>query len=136
MPPIALNERLPLSTGAGLRSVEVQALGGLQGQNDCSLPGPRHYRGADAIRRLRLRREGDPRRAHPGRSQLHLALTAAGGALRSGKGIDQAVIAAKSTAAFAGPMRINLVRMLDGIGMQTALDVPSCAELSAAALTW
>ncbi len=65
----------------------------------------------------------------PGRHQLHLAHTTAASALRAGHGIDHAVRQAKADGAFAGRMRMNLIRMLDGIGLHQALSLPSCASL-------
>ena len=65
----------------------------------------------------------------PGRHQLHLALTTVAAALRDGQSIDHAITRAKTRAAFAGPTRANLIRMLDGIGLHDALTVPSTASL-------
>jgi hypothetical protein len=67
----------------------------------------------------------------PGRSQMHLAVTTAAAALRHGASIDEAVTRAKDVAGFAGPLRRNLVTMLDGIGMQNALGLPTCEALFA-----
>lgn len=65
----------------------------------------------------------------PGRHQLHSALTTVAAALRSGREIDESVLRAKAQAAFAGRMRVNLIRMLDDIGVHHALEVPSCEVL-------
>ncbi|MFC5061621.1 hypothetical protein [Actinomycetospora atypica] len=65
----------------------------------------------------------------PGRSQARLALATASAALRAGASLDVALAQAKSTASFADPMRRNLVTMLDGIGLATALDIPTCNDL-------
>lgn len=65
----------------------------------------------------------------PGRHQLHSALTAAAATLRGGQGIDEAVLRAKGQAAFAGRMRVNLIRMLDDIGVHHALGLRSCEAL-------
>jgi hypothetical protein len=65
----------------------------------------------------------------PGRHQLHSALTTAAAALRDGHDIDEAVLHAKAEGAFAGQMRVNLIRMLDDIGVHHALELPSCSAL-------
>ncbi|GAA4841008.1 hypothetical protein GCM10023201_33910 [Actinomycetospora corticicola] len=65
----------------------------------------------------------------PGRSQARLALATASAALRAGADLDVALGLAKSTASFAGPMRRNLVAMLDGIGLAAALGIPTCDDL-------
>lgn len=72
----------------------------------------------------------------PGRSQARLALATASAALRAGAGLDVALAQAKATASFAGPMRRNLVTMLDGIGLATALAIPTCETSSTTARTW
>jgi hypothetical protein len=65
----------------------------------------------------------------PGRHQMHLAVTTAGAALRKGCSVDEAIAQAKAHAGFAGTMRANLIRMLDGIGLHTALGLESCQSL-------
>jgi hypothetical protein len=65
----------------------------------------------------------------PGRSQFEIAVKVAGLALRQGRTIDEAITAAKAEGAFAGPMRTNLVRMLDDIRLRRALGVQSCWQL-------
>jgi hypothetical protein len=65
----------------------------------------------------------------PGRQQMHLAVTTAGAVLRQGGSVDEAIAAAKVHAAFAGTMRTNLIRMLDGIGLHTALGLETCQSL-------
>lgn len=67
----------------------------------------------------------------PGRSQMHLAVTTAAAALRQGASVDEAVVRAKAVAAFAGPLRRNLITMLDGIGMQDVLGLSTCEALFA-----
>ena len=56
-------------------------------------------------------------------------MTTAGTALRHGGSIDDAIAQAKARAAFAGTMRTNLIRMLDGIWLHAALDLASCRAL-------
>lgn len=66
----------------------------------------------------------------PGRSQAANALRAAQAALRSGRSQELAAAEAKVFASFSGePMRGNLVRMLDLIGVPKLLGVPSAASL-------
>lgn len=63
----------------------------------------------------------------PGEQQWRLAVGAARKALEDGGGLNEMLIAASRTGSFAGPMRSNLVSMLDGIGLHRALDIPSTA---------
>ena len=65
----------------------------------------------------------------PGLQQASRALDEACKQLRQGASIEQAREAAKATASFAGPMRNNLVNMLDHIGVHTLLGIDSCARL-------
>jgi hypothetical protein len=65
----------------------------------------------------------------PGRAQAINALAAASVALRAGKDHKEATRLAKLTGSFSGPMRANLVSMLDHIGLASALVVTSCANL-------
>ena len=65
----------------------------------------------------------------PGLSQLQRATARFGDAIRAGVTTDQALAQAKATAAFAGPMRANLVSMLDAVGLPDAVGVSSSAEL-------
>ncbi|HET7569541.1 MAG TPA: hypothetical protein VFK96_03040 [Gammaproteobacteria bacterium] len=65
----------------------------------------------------------------PGLQQALLALREASKQLRSGASVDVAREAAKNTGSFGGPMRRNLVRMLDFIGLHKKLGMPSCSEL-------
>ena len=66
----------------------------------------------------------------PGRFQAANALRAAQQALRSGRSIEQAAAEAKIFASFSGePMRGNLVRMLDLIGVARLLGLPTTASL-------
>jgi len=65
----------------------------------------------------------------PCMAQLQLALDETANAMRDGAKLDAALLRAKQVAAFAGSMRTNLISMLDGIGLHTALDLPSCSSL-------
>ena len=65
----------------------------------------------------------------PGREQATNALNALGQAMRSGQDLDAAMRQAKLVGSFSGPLRANMVRMLDSIGVHRALDVPTCASL-------
>lgn len=65
----------------------------------------------------------------PGREQAGNAMTAFRRALHQGQPPEAALRVAKLTGSFSGPMRANIVRMLDSVGVQTALGVPSCASL-------
>jgi hypothetical protein len=65
----------------------------------------------------------------PGRHQAEVALGAFRSALRAGLGVAEASRQAKLTAAFSGPMRENLVAMLDFIGVHRALGVSSTAQV-------
>lgn len=65
----------------------------------------------------------------PGLHQAKLALRTAQNALNRGQTEAQALSLAKNTASFAGPMRKNLSAMLDHIGLQDWLQLPSCADL-------
>jgi len=65
----------------------------------------------------------------PGRHQMLLAVREARRVFLEGGTVAQTLTAADATASFAGPMRRNLVRMLDGIGVQDALGIASAASL-------
>ncbi|EJM34321.1 hypothetical protein PMI26_05809 [Pseudomonas sp. GM33] len=65
----------------------------------------------------------------PGLQQASRALDEARQQLQAGASIEQAKQAAKETASFAGAMRNNLIALLDHIGLQTLLDIDSCARL-------
>lgn len=65
----------------------------------------------------------------PGRFQAVNAIRAARNAFLDGKSIDQAAAEAKVFASFSGPMRGNLVRMLDMIGVARVLGLTSTAQL-------
>lgn len=65
----------------------------------------------------------------PGLQQARNALAAARTALRNGEGTDAASKEAKIFASFSGPMRKNLVRLLDHIGVARKFGLVSTAEL-------
>lgn len=65
----------------------------------------------------------------PGRVQATKALSAARDALEMGKSIPEALAEAKLTGSFSGPLRTNLVAMLDAIGLAEHLGVETTAEL-------
>lgn len=65
----------------------------------------------------------------PGLQQASRALDEARQQLQAGASLEHAKQAAKETASFAGAMRKNLIAMLDHIGLQTLLDIDSCARL-------
>ena len=68
----------------------------------------------------------------PGRRVMREAILAARATLADGASNAEVLARAKRAAAFAGQMRVNLVAMLDSIGMQRALDLPSSADLFSA----
>lgn len=65
----------------------------------------------------------------PGAAQAENALAAFRTALQAGLPHVEASRRAKLTGSFSGPMRSNLVAMLDHVGAQRALGVTSCAEV-------
>jgi hypothetical protein len=65
----------------------------------------------------------------PGRYQAEQALSTLADALAEGLGLDDAVRRVKTTASFSGPLRANLVAMLDHIGLQELLKLNTCAAL-------
>lgn len=65
----------------------------------------------------------------PGFQQAILALEEASNQLRQGATPAAAKLAAKNTASFGGPMRSNLIRLLDYIGIPKKLNIDSCSEL-------
>jgi hypothetical protein len=65
----------------------------------------------------------------PGLQQAMNALNEARRQLRNGASVALAKQAAKETASFSGPMRPNLIAMLDHIGVQTYLGIDSCERL-------
>jgi hypothetical protein len=65
----------------------------------------------------------------PGRQQMASALLECQRQLHSGAMREQALAAAKVYASFSGPMRANLISMLDDIGVARLLGLPSTAAL-------
>ncbi len=65
----------------------------------------------------------------PGRQQMRNALLEAHRILKSGGSDDEAMGAAKIFASFSGPMRSNLVALLDEIGINQVLGLDSTASL-------
>lgn len=65
----------------------------------------------------------------PGRVQATNALSAARSALDKRKSVPDALAEAKLTGSFSGPLRANLVAMLDAIGAADLLDVQTTAEM-------
>jgi len=65
----------------------------------------------------------------PGKTQAANALAEGKRALQAGMPADEVLKRAKATGAFSGPMRPNLVAMLDSVGINTWLGLASCSEL-------
>ncbi len=65
----------------------------------------------------------------PGMTQAVNALNALHGAKLAGKSFEEALRTAKMTASFSGPMRSNLIEMLDYIGVARLLKLTSTASL-------
>lgn len=65
----------------------------------------------------------------PGYQQAMNALSEARKQLTAGASLEEAKRCAKETASFSGPMRNNLVAMLDHIGLHRLLGIRSCARL-------
>jgi hypothetical protein len=65
----------------------------------------------------------------PGRYQHWMACCAARDALAEGLADEEVLHRAKRVGSFSGPMRRNLVMMLDGIGLNQALGIATCALL-------
>ncbi|WP_027873413.1 hypothetical protein [Spongiibacter marinus] len=65
----------------------------------------------------------------PGLSQAKIALAEAQKALREGATVAQAAYRAKHSASFAGPMRRNLVSLLDSIDVHGLLGIESTEQL-------
>jgi hypothetical protein len=59
----------------------------------------------------------------PGRQQMRNALVEAQRCLKAGRTEQEAMMAAKIYASFSGPIRTNLVAMLDCVGVNTALSL-------------
>jgi hypothetical protein len=67
----------------------------------------------------------------PGRKQLTDAIAECQRQLSAGEDADAVLRAAKKVGAFSGPMRPNLVALLDCIGVNQHLRIQSCASLFA-----
>ncbi|NIC38693.1 hypothetical protein HBJ58_18650 [Halomonas desiderata] len=65
----------------------------------------------------------------PGMQQARNALNAARACLAEGQPYEIAMAEAKKIASFSGPMRRNLVELLDGLGLQNWLGIDSCQQL-------
>jgi hypothetical protein len=65
----------------------------------------------------------------PGRYQAEEALSIFRNALRDEFGTEDALRRVKAGASFSGPMRVNLVAMLDHIEVHRALGIASCSQL-------
>lgn len=65
----------------------------------------------------------------PGFQQAALALQEVTKQLNSGSSIEEAKQSAKNTASFGGPMRSNLIRLLDFIGVNEVLGLSTTFEL-------
>lgn len=65
----------------------------------------------------------------PGLQQAMNALNEARKQLAAGASVEDAKRCAKETASFSGPMRSNLIAMLDHIGLNTLLHIDSCERL-------
>lgn len=65
----------------------------------------------------------------PGQAQMRIALKETRLALKSGVPWHQAIERAKYLASFGGPMRTNLTKMLDHIGLNVWLGIDSCLSL-------
>lgn len=65
----------------------------------------------------------------PGRQQMYNALLEAHRILKSGGSDEEAMARAKVFASFSGPMRSNLVSLLDGISINKVLGLESTASL-------
>jgi hypothetical protein len=65
----------------------------------------------------------------PGWTQMELAFRAAKRGLVEGLDDKALFHRIDTTGSFGGPMRTNLVGMLDGIGLNSFLHMPSCADL-------
>jgi hypothetical protein len=65
----------------------------------------------------------------PGQAQMRIALMETRLALKRGVPWHQAIERAKYLASFGGPMRANLTKMLDHIGLNVWLGIDSCISL-------
>ncbi|MQA66924.1 MAG: hypothetical protein GEU76_13655 [Alphaproteobacteria bacterium] len=68
----------------------------------------------------------------PGRVQMQMAINEFKEKILAGNTIESALQSAKNFASFGGPMRHNLIAMLDFIGVHKRLGIESCASLFSA----
>lgn len=71
----------------------------------------------------------------PGKTQAGNALNEAKRAMNDGAADTEVLRRAKATGAFSGAMRPNLVSLLDAVGLQRWLGLPTCGELFGSAST-
>ena len=67
----------------------------------------------------------------PGWTQMHTSFVEARAGIAEGQDTESILRRVKRVAAFSGPLRTNLVSMLDGIGIPNALDIESSSDLFA-----
>lgn len=72
----------------------------------------------------------------PGWTQMEIGFRQARAVLRNGGTSTQALQKAKRAASFAGAMRNNLVKMLDEIGLQKAMQLKSSCDLFGNLSAW
>ncbi|GFN32893.1 uracil-DNA glycosylase family protein [Paenibacillus xylaniclasticus] len=65
----------------------------------------------------------------PGWSQMEIAFRVARACLEEGRSDEEVCQRVKEAARFAGPMRQNLISMLDELGLHHKLQLTSCSEL-------
>ena len=65
----------------------------------------------------------------PGQLQWRNAVTACKDALQQGYSDSEALSIAKATGAFSGPLRQNLIKILDHVGLHEKLRIETTAEL-------
>lgn len=72
----------------------------------------------------------------PGWTQMQKSFHVVKDVLNQGGSWEAALREVKKEASFSGTMRINMIHMLDGIGLNKKLSISSCSELYAAKNTW
>jgi len=72
----------------------------------------------------------------PGWTQMEIGFREAKAALGKGLSASDSLQQAKGKASFAGPMRENLLKMMDEIGLAKALKLDSCRALFGASRSW
>lgn len=68
----------------------------------------------------------------PGKQQATNSLRAAKRAVLAGASLNEAAAVAKVFASFSGPMRVNLVKLMDSVGLAKAIGIQTTASLWAA----